>query len=73
MPFLNSYAKTCMDVGIVLNKILLIELSYFYFYFLSVLTKNILKHCKQIQKYAKQIYVNFCEFFEYFFGKQYKI
>jgi hypothetical protein len=50
--FLDSYAKICMNFGIFMNKILLIEISNSDFYFMSIFLdflKKIVKKFKSVQ------------------------
>jgi hypothetical protein len=54
-----------MDFRILMNKILLIEISYLSFVSLDNLQKNH-KISGKMLKYAKQIYVIFHDFFEFF-------
>jgi hypothetical protein len=63
MPFLGSFAKTCMIFGILLNKISLIETSYSKLFELIFLLKKTFKNCKKYIKMQNKYIFEFSQFF----------
>jgi hypothetical protein len=53
IAFSDSYANTCMNFGILLNKFWLIEISCSNLYFMNIFLNNLKENCKKIWKYAK--------------------